>query len=151
LRFNPTNESEYRRRLAEEYFQDAEARLQEGDFRGCVQFSQLAAENAAKVIVATKRSPSWAHDPSPELLAILSQFRAEYAEQITRLSEICATLAPEHGRTTYGEPERFATPKSLYDSQSAERALNLATEACQIMKNILPEDEGKHIDGTETS
>ena len=55
LKLNPNGEPEYRRRLAKEFLDDAEKRLATGDFRGCVQSSQLAAENAAKAVIATKR------------------------------------------------------------------------------------------------
>jgi HEPN domain-containing protein len=139
LRFNPGSEAEYRQRLAKEFLDDAEGRFQATDFRGCVQFSQLAAENAAKAVVATKRTPSWAHDPSPELLAVSGDFDAKHGLSINRLAEIVSTLAPEHGRTVYGEPERFATPKSLYDSDAARRALDLAKEAFELMKGLLRE------------
>lgn len=137
MRFNPSSEAEYRQRLAKEFLEDSEGRLQAGDFRGCVQFSQLAAENAAKAVIATKRTPSWAHDPSPELLAISSDFDTRHGQSITRLAEIATTLAPEHGRTTYGEPERFATPKSLYNFDAARRALDLAKEAFGLMETLL--------------
>ena len=143
MRFDPSSEAEFRQRLAKEFLDDAEGRLQAGDFRGCVQFSQLAAENAAKAVIATKRTPSWAHDPSPELLAISGDFDASLGQGIARLAEIATTLAPEHGRTTYGEPERFATPKSLYDIDAARRDLDLAKEAFELMKTLLEEGNTK--------
>lgn len=138
MKLNPHGETEYRQRLAKEFLEDAEKRLQTGDFRGCVQLSQLAAENAAKAVVAAKRTPSWAHDPSPELLAVANDFEAEQNQSIQRLAQIATILAPEHGRTTYGEPERFATPKSLYNLDAARKALDLAKEAHELMKTLLP-------------
>ncbi|MCC6065763.1 MAG: HEPN domain-containing protein, partial [Thermofilum sp.] len=67
LRLNPLSEVEYRERLAERYLADAEGAFERGDFRGTVASSQLAAENAAKAVVAVYRVPSWSHDPSHEL------------------------------------------------------------------------------------
>ena len=87
-----------------------------------------------KAVIATKGTSSWADDPSSELFAISSGFDASGGQSVTRLAEIVMILAPEHGRTTYGEPERFATPKRLYDIDAARRALVLAKEAFKLMK-----------------
>jgi HEPN domain-containing protein len=137
MKFDPQVDVEFRAKLAREYLEDAEARLRDGDFRGCVQYSQLAVENAAKAVVATRRVPSWTHDPSAELLQLLGEFPPERREKISRLAEISSKLAPEHGRTTYGEPEKFLTPKMLYDQNSAKEALELAREALRLMSEIL--------------
>lgn len=138
MRFNPSREIEYRTQLAQKYLEDAEDRLRSSDFKGCVQYSQLAAENAAKAVVATRRTPSWGHDPSPELLEVAKELGAEHERNAVRLAEISSQLAPEHGRTTYGEPERFLTPWALYDLQAAQRAVALAREAVAIMNQMIP-------------
>jgi len=137
MRFDPIHEMEFRAQLAREYLEDAENRLRSEDFRGCVQYSQLASENAAKAVVATRRTPSWGHDPSAELLQTASELQPEQAAKARRLAELSSQLAPEHGRTTYGEPERFLTLRMLYDRQAAEEAVALAREALQIMKEII--------------
>lgn len=137
MRFNPTHEMEYRLILAQKYLEDAEQRLRSSDFRGCVQYSQLAAENAAKAVIAMRRTPSWGHDPSGELLEVANELDSDRREKAVRLAEISSRLAPEHGRTTYGEPERFLTPWMLYDLQGAEGAIALAREAVAIMNQII--------------
>jgi HEPN domain-containing protein len=137
LRFDPTREMEYRAQLAREYLQDAEDRFHSNDFKGCVQYSQLASENAAKAVIAKRRTPSWGHDPSSELLEIAKELESEQDANVTRLAEISSQLAPEHGRTTYGEPERFLTPRMLYDLQAADRAIGLAREAVAIMNHMI--------------
>lgn len=136
MRFNPSRETEYRTELARRFLQDAEERLHLSDFKGCVQYSQLAAENAAKAVIATRRTPSWGHDPSAELLEVAEELGAQHRESPARLAEICSQLAPEHGRTTYGEPERFLTPWALYDLQAAQRSIALAREAVTIMNEV---------------
>lgn len=141
MKFDPSHEIEYRAQLARGYLQDAERRLDSSDFKGCVQYSQLAAENAAKAVIATRRTPSWGHDPSSELLAIAKELGPDRQERVNRLAGISSQLAPEHGRTTYGEPERFLTPWALYDLQAADRAVALAREAVAIMNAII-----KHTD-----
>lgn len=137
MRFNPSREVEYRAKLAREYLQDAEDRLDSSDFKGCVQYSQLAVENAAKAVIATRRTPSWGHDPSSELLDAAKELEPERTTKASRLAELCSRLAPEHGRTTYGEPERFLTPRMLYDSQAAGNAITLAREAIIIMNQMV--------------
>jgi HEPN domain-containing protein len=128
---------EFRAQLAREYLEDAENRLRSQDFRGCVQYSQLASENAAKAVIATTRTPSWGHDPSAELLGTASELRPEQAVKARRLAELSSRLAPEAGRATYGDPERLLTPRMLYDRQAAEEAIALAREALKTMDEIL--------------
>jgi len=137
LRFNPRREVEYRAQLAREYLEDAENGFRANDFKGCVQNSQLATENAAKAVVATRRAPSWGHDPSPELLEVAKELDSEQEAKAKRLAELSSRLAPEHGRATYGEPERFVTPRMLYDLKAAEKAIAIAREAIAIMKKMI--------------
>jgi len=137
LKFNPLREMEYRGQLAREYLEDSEERFRSNDFKGCVQYAQLAAENAGNAVVATRRTPSWGHDPSPELLEIAKELESEEKTKANRLAEISMMLAPEHGRTTYGEPERFLTPRMLYDLQAADIAITLAREAVAIMNQVI--------------
>jgi len=138
LRFNPRREVEYRAQLAHEYLEDAENGLRANDFKNCVQNSQLATENAARAVVATRRTPSWGHDPSPELLEVGKELDSKQEAKAKRLAELSSQLAPEHGRATYGEPERFVTPRMLYDLEAAEKAIAVAREAAAIM-NIMIE------------
>jgi len=126
----------YRVQLAHEYLEDAENNLRANDFKGCVQNSQLAAENAAKAVVATRRTPSWGHDPSPELLEVAEELGSQQEAKAKRLAELSSQLAPEYGRATYGEPERFMTPRMLYDRQAAEKAIAVAREAIAVMDEM---------------
>lgn len=137
MRFNPHRDVEYRAQLAHEYLEDAENSLRANDFKGCVQYSQLAAENAAKAVIATRRIPSWGHDPSPELLEVAKELDPQQEGKAKRLAELSSRLAPEHGRVTYGEPERFMTPRMLYDSQAAEKAIAVAREAIAILDEMI--------------
>ena len=138
MRFNPRREVEYRAQLAHEYLEDAENGLRANDFKNCVQNSQLATENAARAVVATRRTPSWGHDPSPELLEVGKELDSKQEAKAKRLAELSSQLAPEHGRASYGEPERFVTPRMLYDLEAAEKAIAIAREAIAIM-NIMIE------------
>lgn len=137
MKFNPLSEVTYRRRLTRSYLDEAEESFLRSDYRRTVESSQLAAENAAKTIIALYRVPSWSHDPSMELLELLAELPKGLREKAEKLAETAHRLAPEHGRVTYGEPTRGVTPWELYNKNSAEEALNLAREGVNLSEEIL--------------
>jgi len=104
VEIDPREEVSYRLNLAIEQLEMATKRFSIEDWVGVVQASQLAAENAAKAIIAHFHLPSWTHDPSGELRIISSEIPSEFKSDIDELIEIVSTLAPEHGRTSYGIP-----------------------------------------------
>jgi predicted nucleotidyltransferase/HEPN domain-containing protein len=108
--FNPLSEVGYGVKLAERYLADAEGALRREDFRGAVAASQLAAENAAKAVVAVYRIPSWSHDPSHELREVAERMPPSVRSLAEELASITGLLAPEHGRATYGEPPGASHP-----------------------------------------
>lgn len=135
--YDPRSEVNYRRKLAEGYLKEAKRAYDRGDWRDTVANAQLAAENAAKAIIAIYRAPSWTHDPYYELLDILDNLPEDVRERAREVAEIAHTLAPEHGRTTYGEPARGLTPWELYTREDAEKALKLAQKAIENLDRIL--------------
>ena len=137
MRIDPAGEISYRLRLAELYLKDAESALERGDFRAVVASSQLSAENAAKAVIAVFRVPSWSHDPSPELRELREQVPEAVRALLDELADIAEELAPEHGRTTYGEPTRGLTPWDIYSEEDARRALERARRALANARVIL--------------
>lgn len=97
----------------------------------------MAAENAAKAVVAVHQVPSWSHDPSAELLEIVDRLPEGLREAARRLARIAHELAPEHGRVTYGEPARGVTPWEVYGRGDAMGTLNAAKESVRLMERIL--------------
>jgi len=139
FKINPTSEIGYRLKLAERYLMEAEDAYGRGDFRGTVSSSQLAAENAAKAVIAVYRIPSWSHDPSHELREIASQIPQNLKPQLEELAEIAGLLAPEHGRAVYGEPTKGLTPWEIYTENDAELALQRAKRAVELARILLRE------------
>jgi len=137
LGINPRREVEYGLKLAERYLSDAEEAFARGDYRGTVASSQLSVENSAKAVIALFRVPSWSHDPSHELREFLSQLPGDFRELGEELANYAQTLAPEHGRSTYGEPVRGLTPWELYSEEDAERALRYARKALRNARLIV--------------
>lgn len=139
MTLNPINEVKYRLKLAKQYFRDAREAYSRRDYRGTVMSSQLSAENAAKAVIAVFRIPSWSHDPSLELLELIDQLPETVRKNAVDLANIAKTLAPEHGRATYGEPLRGLTPWDIYGEEDARKALKMAEKAFRITQNILRE------------
>ena len=110
-------------KLARYYLRDAENAFRRGDFRATVASSQLSAENSAKAVIAFYRIPSWSHNPAPELREIADQIPEDVKELALELADIAETLAPEHGRVTYGEPLRGLTPWEIYSREDAHTPL----------------------------
>jgi len=139
LKLNPQSQVQYRVKLATRYLKEAEEAIKRKDYRNTVASSQLCAENAAKAIIALYRIPSWSHDPSHELLEVIQHLKPELRRLAKELAEIARKLAPEHGRTTYGEPTRGLTPWDIYSEEDAIEALSMARRAWKSMKTILKE------------
>jgi HEPN domain-containing protein len=135
--FDPMDEVRYRYKLAINYLRDANEAFNRGDWRGTVANAQLSAENAAKAVIAVYRVPSWSHDPSSELQELVDRMPRELADLVIELANIAKRLAPEHGRSTYGEPSMGLTPWDIYTQGDAENALGMAKRAVEIMKAIL--------------
>jgi Uncharacterized conserved protein related to C-terminal domain of eukaryotic chaperone, SACSIN len=131
------DEVRYRYKLAINYLRDANEAFNRGDWRGTVANAQLSAENAAKAVIAVYRVPSWSHDPSGELQELVDRMPRELADLVIELANIAKRLAPEHGRSTYGEPSMGLTPWDIYTQGDAENALGMAKRAVEIMKAIL--------------
>ncbi|MEM2553784.1 MAG: HEPN domain-containing protein [Nitrososphaerota archaeon] len=131
MKFNPINEVRYRIKLAQFYLKDAEEAFKRNDWRTTVSSSQLCAENAARAVVSFFKIPSWSHDPSSELIDIVDKIPNGLEELINELVSIVRSLAPEHGRSTYGEPTRGLTPWDIYSITDAEKALRMARKALE--------------------
>jgi len=58
-------------------------------------------------------------------------------ELALELADIAETLAPEHGRVTYGEPLRGLTPWEIYSREDAEKTLNYARKALEQAIKVL--------------
>lgn len=137
MRINPEEEVRYRVKLARGYLERAERFFSTGDYRECVEASQLAAENSAKAIVALKMFPSWSHDPSDELMEATEALPEAVRGLASDLAKIARELAPEHGLVTYGRPSEGLAPWEFYGEGEARSALEKARKALGLMERIL--------------
>lgn len=60
-------------------------------------------------------------------------------ENAIEVAESAKTLAPEHGRSVYGEPLRGLTPWDIYNKEDAEKALKLAEKTLKKTIDVLRE------------
>jgi len=139
MKIDPMSEVSYRLRLAELYLKDAEDAYEHKDYRRAVASSQLSVENAAKAVIAFFRIPSWSHDPSYELRELLDSIPERVKRLAVELADMAETLAPEHGRATYGEPSRGLTPWDIYSEEDARTALEYAKRSLENAKRVLEE------------
>lgn len=128
MSLNPLREVRYRFRLAKEHAERAGRLSELGDWVGVINSAQLAVENFAKALIAVFEVPTWSRDPSNQLLRLhrLPLGIRGDAEELARLAR---DMAPERGRSTYGEPGRGLTPSDLYEERHARDALDKAFRA----------------------
>lgn len=137
MEIDPREEVEYRIKVARNHLEAARKRMRVGDWLGVVQAAQLAAENAAKAVIAFFAAPSWSHDPSEELLEVASSLSTEFLEKAEALASIVRKLAPEHARSSYGIPQRRIPPSELYSKREAARALEMGEKALALAEELL--------------
>lgn len=145
LSLNPGEEALYRLELAGGYLERARKALALGDFADTMAEAQLSVENSAKAVISCFRIPSWSHDPSEELLDVMEENQPkiiqllgeEFLERLKGMAEKAHIMAPEHGRSTYGDIERRIPPWQIYSEGDARRGLDHAEDAYQIANRFL--------------
>jgi len=133
---DPVGEARYRYRLATSHLARAERLLALGDWAGVAHFAQLAVENFAKAVVALYEVPTWSHDPSNQLLRLLSRIPECLAGEVRELALIARDVAPEHGRLTYGEPGEGLMPDDVYTEAHARELAAKARRAGWIAARV---------------
>ncbi|MEM3516614.1 MAG: HEPN domain-containing protein [Candidatus Bathyarchaeia archaeon] len=136
MSFNPLSEVKYRYRLAIENLERAKKLLPLRDWVGVVASSQLAIENFAKAVIAIFEVPTWSHDPSNQLNDLINRLSNDITDNARKLANLAKEFAPEHGRSTYGEPTAGLLPSDIYMENHALNALEKAKEAEEIVKKI---------------
>lgn len=137
MSFNPIGEVRYRYRLAVEQLERAERLFSLGDWVGTVSNSQLAVENFSKAVIAVFDVPTWSHDPSNQLNGLIGRLPRDVVEDAEELAALAGELAPEHGRSSYGEPSAGLTPSDIYGEDHASDALEKGRKARGIAESVL--------------
>jgi len=137
MSFNPLTEIKYRYRLAVENLERAERLLSLRDWVGAVSASQLAIENFAKAVIVVFEVPTWSHDPSNQLGRLIERLPGDVAGDVKELVGLAREMAPEHGRSSYGEPSAGLVPSDIYRKEHATDALEKGRKARKITEKVL--------------
>lgn len=134
---NLKEEAIRRLKIAQRHLKEAEENMKRRNYPEVVSHSQLSVENAAKAIISYFRIPSWTHDPSEELLAVLLELDLDKTikEQVEKLAKYVHKLAPEHSRTNYGTLTEL--PEELYKEEDAEESLKMAKKGIETAQEFL--------------
>ena len=133
-------DARYRLRLAEGFAVEPRQDLETHRWRSCVDSSQLAVENAAKVALALLGPVGRTHDPSALLRMAVAdgRFPPEAIPRVERLADCAQLLGPEvHIRSDYGDQDTRRTPWELFDEADAVRALAMAEDATAEAQELL--------------
>jgi HEPN domain-containing protein len=137
---NATEQARYRLRLAEGFLQEARQDCELQRWRSCVDNSQLAAEHAAKALLALLGPIGRTHKPFVFLLQALdeSRFPETLRTQIEEVADCARLLGPDvHVRSDYGDEETQRTPWELFDAEGAREAFSLAEKAATLARKIV--------------
>lgn len=145
MSLNSMEEALYRLELAKGYLERARKALALQDFAGTMSEAQLSVENSAKAVVSCFQIPSWSHDPGEELLEVIADNRTRiiqllgerFLKRLKDLAEKVHTIAPEHGRSTYGDLERRIPPWEIYSEKDVAKGLEYAEDACKSANDFV--------------
>jgi HEPN domain-containing protein len=138
-------EVQYRLKLAQGFLEEARHDLQLGRWRSCADNSQLAAENAAKALLALIGPVGRTHNPGEMLLKALEEgcFPWTTGDGVRQVAECAERLGPDvHFESDYGDEARWRTPWELFDQAKASTLLELAEKAVNLTQEIIAR-EGK--------
>ncbi|MEM1538289.1 MAG: HEPN domain-containing protein [Candidatus Nezhaarchaeales archaeon] len=132
MSINPLGEVKYRYRLALEHLERAKKLFLAKDWVGTILSSKLAVENFAKAVIAVFDVPTWSHDPSNQLNALIDRLPVNLIGSLQELAATAKEMVSEHGRASYGEPAEGLTPMDIYKEVHAVDALKKAEKAKTI-------------------
>jgi len=137
MSLNPQTDVKYRFRLANEHLERAEKLFSLKDWGGTISASQLSIENFAKTVIQVFEVPTWSHDPSNQLNNLTKKLPSDITQEVKQVATLAREMAPEHGRTTYGEPTTGLVPSDIYKEEHASNALRKSKKARKIAEMVL--------------
>jgi len=135
-----TEEARYRLRLADGFLLEARQDMELKRWRSCVDNSQLAAENAAKTLLALLGPLGRTHNPAVLLREALEEkrFPPGTCGQVERVIDCAKLLGQDvHIESDYGDEAAGRTPWELFDEHDAQQSLALAEEAARLVRQII--------------
>ncbi len=127
-------------RLADGFLEEARQDVGLRRWRSCMDNAQLAAENAAKAVLAFLGPVGRTHNPAAMLREGLErgQFPEAVRAQVQGIAECAELLGPDvHIVSDYGDEAALRTPWELFDETDAQQALTLAEKAVLLAKQMI--------------
>ena len=129
-----SDEAGFRLRLADGFLAEAPQDLELGRWRSCVDNSQLATENAAKVALALIGPVGRTRNPSTLLRRAIAdgRFAGSLHAAAERLAECSELLGPDlHASSDHGDEHAGRTPWELFGEEDARNAAAIAGDAVE--------------------
>lgn len=138
---NWKKDAQYRLRLAQGFYKEAEENLKYKQYRSCVDNSQLCIENSAKAIIVCFIPLGKTHSSAQGLKRLLREEKV--SSGIKKDIEEIIPLVEEHGfeehvLSDYGDEESYRTPWEIFDKGSAEDTFKAATRVLTEVETIVP-------------
>jgi HEPN domain-containing protein len=137
---NSIRSADYRLRVAQGFLGEARQDVDLGRWRSAVDNAQLAAENAAKAVLALIGPVGRTHAPGPLVRQALRNGTLTVSDpgQVQRLAELAELLGSDvHAQTDYGDEMAGHTPWELFGEADARQALAMAEEAVNLAQAIV--------------
>ena len=135
-----TDEARYRLQLAQGFLEEARQDVSLERWRSCMDNSQLAVENAAKVILALLGPVGRTHNPATVLRQALAEGRLpeDIVARVKTIADHAESLGPDvHIESDYGDEAGGRTPWELFDEDDATQALALAEETVHLTEGLV--------------
>ena len=138
---NWKDDSRYRLRLAQGFFDEAKENLGYKQYSSCVDNSQLAIENVAKAIISCFIPISKSHSFGDALKMLIKEERV--TDKIKKKVKGLIPLVEEHGfeehiLSDYGDEDNYKTPWDIFGKEAAQDAYQAAKKAVETAKELLP-------------
>ena len=149
---NKNRQVDYRLRLAKGFLDETRQDIDLTRWRSAMDNAQLAVENAAKAVLSLIGPVGRTHVPANFLRnsVIEKAWNDETLPLVERLAELTELLGFDvHIQTDYGDESEGLTPWERLDEEDAHKAVEIATEECQLAtrsirtNNTLESDEVK--------
>lgn len=137
---NWKKDAQYRLRLAQGFYEEAEENLGYKQYRSCVDNSQLCIENCAKAIIVCFIPLGKTHSPAQGLKRLLQE--KKLAGEVKKDIGEIIPMVEEHGfeehvLSDYGDEGTYRTPWEIFDKRSAEDTFKAATKVFRETKRII--------------
>jgi HEPN domain-containing protein len=135
-----SKDAQYRLKVAQGFLEESREDMGLKRWRSAVDNAQLAAENAAKAVLALVVPLGKTHNPAPPLRKAVreSLFPEEYGVLVEQLATFSETLGFDiHVQTDYGDEMEGLTPWEIFGEEDAQQAITIADETVKLAMKII--------------